>query len=103
MKLIESCLRDEYSKDESGSIDNNNDDDNDNEKFTMPWCPVSVQDNFIETDLYTKSTDKHQYLLTSFCYPNTLSKRSILYTPLHFAFPAFALTKIVTYDVLMNL
>ena len=34
---------------------------------------------------------------------NTLSKRSILYTPLHFSFAAFALTKTVTYDVLMNL
>ena len=34
---------------------------------------------------------------------STLSKRSILYTPLHFAFAAFALTKIVTYDALMNL
>ena len=34
---------------------------------------------------------------------NTLSKRSILYTPLHFAFAAFALTKTVTYDILMNL
>ena len=30
-------------------------------------APVSVQDSFIETDLHTKSTDKHQYLHTSFC------------------------------------
>ena len=59
-----------------------------------------MQDSFIETDLYTKPTDKHQYLLTSFCH---LSKRSILYTPFHFFFAAFALTKTVTYDVLMNI
>ena len=68
MKLIEICLRDAYSKDEPGSINNNNDDDNGNEKFTRPWCPFLVQDSFIETDLYTKSTDKHQHLLTSFCH-----------------------------------
>ena len=28
-----------------------------------------ISDGSIETDLYTKPTDKHQYLLTSFCYP----------------------------------
>ena len=36
VKLIESCLRNEYSKNEPGSINNNDDDDNDNEKFTRP-------------------------------------------------------------------
>ena len=30
---------------------------------------VSVKDGSIETDLYTKPTDKHQYLLVSSCHP----------------------------------
>ena len=108
MKLIESCLGDEYLRDGPGSmiiiiiiiiiINNNN--NNDNEKFTRPWCLVSVEDGFIETDLYTKPTDEHQCLFTLFCHPEH-TKRSIPYSALHFAFAAFALTKTVTYDVLM--
>ena len=38
------------------SNNNNNNNDNDNEKFTRRWCLVSVDDDFIETDLYTKPT-----------------------------------------------
>ena len=45
-------------------------------------------------------TNTSIYLLHS---GNTRGKRSILYTPLHFAFAAFALTKTVTYDILINL
>ena len=37
---------------------------------------VSVKDGFIQTDLYTKPTDKHQYLLISSCHPHH-TKRSI--------------------------
>ena len=35
---------------------------------------VSLKDGLIETDLYTKPTDKHQYLLISSCHP-THTKR----------------------------
>ena len=47
-------------------------------KFTCSHSPsnipfldvmVSVKDGSIETDLYTKPTDKHQYLLVSSCHP----------------------------------
>ena len=37
---------------------------------------VSIKGGFIETDLYTKLTDKHQYLLISSCHPQH-TKRSI--------------------------
>ena len=37
---------------------------------------VSVKDGSIETDLYTKRTDKHQYLLVSCCHPQH-TKRTI--------------------------
>ena len=37
---------------------------------------VSVKDGSIETELYTKPTDKHQYLLVSSCHPQH-TKRSI--------------------------
>ena len=40
---------------------------------------VSLKDGLIETDLYTKPTDKHQYLLISSCHP-THTKRSIPYS-----------------------
>ena len=40
---------------------------------------VSLKDGLIETDLYTKPTDKHQYLLISSCHP-THTKRSISYS-----------------------
>ena len=36
---------------------------------------VSIKDGFIETDLYTKPTDKHRYLLISSCHPQH-TKRS---------------------------
>ena len=39
---------------------------------------VSLKDGLIETDLYTKPTDKHQYLLISSCHPPH-TKRSIPY------------------------
>ena len=37
---------------------------------------VSVKDGSIETELYTKPTDKHQYLLVSSCHPQH-TKRAI--------------------------
>ena len=37
---------------------------------------VSVKDASIETDLYTKPTDKHEYLLVSSCHPQH-TKRAI--------------------------
>ena len=40
---------------------------------------VSVKDGFIKTDLYTKPTDKHQYLLITSCHPHH-TKRSIPYS-----------------------
>ena len=40
---------------------------------------VSLKDGLIETDLYTKPTDKHQYLLISSCHPPH-TKRSIPYS-----------------------
>ena len=40
---------------------------------------VSLKDGLIQTDLYTKPTDKHQYLLISSCHP-THTKRSIPYS-----------------------
>ena len=40
---------------------------------------VSVKDDSIETDLYTKPTDKHQYLLVSSCHPQH-TKRAILFS-----------------------
>jgi len=40
---------------------------------------VSTKDDFIETDLCTKPTDKHQYLLISSCHPQH-TKRSIPYS-----------------------
>ena len=46
---------------------------------------VSVKDGSIETDLYTKPTDKHQYLLVSSCHPQH-TKRAIPFSlalPLH--------------------
>ena len=54
-------------------------------KFTCSLSPsnipfldvmVSVKDGSKETDLYTKYTDKHQYLLVSSCHPQ-LTKRAI--------------------------
>ena len=45
---------------------------------------VSVKDSFIEIDLYTKPTSKHQYLLIKSCHPHHI-KRSIPYSlALHF-------------------
>ena len=35
---------------------------------------VSIKHGLIETDLYTKSTDKHQYLFSSSCRPNHIKK-----------------------------
>ena len=40
---------------------------------------VSLKDGLIETDLYTKPTDKHRYLLISSCHP-THTKRFIPYS-----------------------
>ena len=40
---------------------------------------VSLKDGLIHTDLYTKPTDKHQYLLISSCHP-THTKRAIPYS-----------------------
>ena len=40
---------------------------------------VSLKDGLIQTDLCTKPTDKHQYLLISSCHP-THTKRSIPYS-----------------------
>ena len=40
---------------------------------------ISLKDGLIETDLYTKPTDKHQYLLISSCHP-THTKHSIPYS-----------------------
>ena len=40
---------------------------------------VSLKDGLIQTDLYTKPTDKHQYLLISSCHP-THTKRSFPYS-----------------------
>ena len=56
-------------------------------KFTCSHSPtnilldvmVSIKDGFIEADLYTKPTDKHQYLLISSCHPQH-TKRSIPYS-----------------------
>ena len=57
-------------------------------KFTCSHSPtnipfldvmVSIKDGFIETDLSTKPTDKHQYLLISSCHPQH-TKRSIPYS-----------------------
>ena len=62
-------------------------------------CRIASQKQISILNLLTNTSI---YLLHSVNL-NTLSKLSILYTPLHFAFAAFALTKIVTYDVLMNL
>ena len=54
-------------------------------KFTCSHSPsnipfldimVSVKDGSIETDVYTKPTDKHQYLLVSSCHPQH-DKRAI--------------------------
>ena len=41
---------------------------------------VSLKDGLIQTDLYTKPTDKHQYLLISSCHPTHI-KCSIPYSP----------------------
>ena len=41
---------------------------------------VLLKDGLIETDLYTKPTDKHQYLLISSCHPTHTAKRSIPYS-----------------------
>ena len=47
-------------------------------KFTADWSKtsinfldvtVSITKGIIETDLYVKPTDSHQYLLTSSCHP----------------------------------
>ena len=35
---------------------------------------VSIKDGLIETDLYTKHTDKHPYLFRSSCHPNYTKK-----------------------------
>ena len=57
-------------------------------KFTCSHSPtnipfrdvvISIKDGSIETDLYTKPTDKHQYLLISSCHPQH-TKRSIPYS-----------------------
>ena len=49
-----------------------------NIKFTADWSKtsinfldetVSIAEGVIETDLYVKSTDSHQYLLSSSCHP----------------------------------
>ena len=62
-------------------------------------CRIAPQKQISRLNLLTNISI---YLLHSVTL-STLSKRSILYTPLHFAFAAFALTKIVTHDALMNL
>ena len=47
-------------------------------KFTADWSKtsinfldgtVSITEGIIETDLYVKPTDSHQYLLPSYCHP----------------------------------
>ena len=47
-------------------------------KFTVDWSKtsinfiyvmVSIAEGVIETDLYVKPTDSHQYLLPSSCHP----------------------------------
>ena len=47
-------------------------------KFTADWSKtsihfldvtVSIAEGIIETDLYVKPTDSHQYLLSSSCHP----------------------------------
>ena len=57
-------------------------------KFTADWSKtsvnvldvmVSIAEGVIETDLYVKPTDSHQYLLSSSCYP-FYCKRSIPYS-----------------------
>ena len=35
---------------------------------------VSIKDGLIETDLYTKPTNKHQYLFSSSCHPIIILK-----------------------------
>ena len=38
------------------------------------WVQVHLVNNHIETDLHTKPTDKHQYLLKTSCHPNHTEK-----------------------------
>ena len=46
------------------------------EKFEIPFWDVScsIQNGKIKTDLYTKDTDKNQYLLPSSCHPKQTTK-----------------------------
>ena len=48
---------------------------------TVPFLDVQVHliNNHIETDLHTKPTDKHQYLLKTSCHPNH-TKKAILFS-----------------------
>ena len=62
---------------------------------------VSVKDGYIETDLYTKSTDQHQYLLVSSCHPQH-TKRAIPFS-LALRLRRIALTQTITNYVLTNL
>ena len=45
---------------------------------TLPFVDVQVHliNNHIQTDLHTKPTDKHQYLLKTSCHPNHTKKAS---------------------------
>ena len=47
---------------------------------TLPFLDVKVHliNNHIQTDLHTKPTDKHQYLLKTSCHPNHTKKPSHL-------------------------
>ena len=49
---------------------------------TLPFLDVQVHlfNNHIETDLHTKPTDKHQYLLKTSCHPNH-TKKAIPFSP----------------------
>ena len=76
-------------------------------KFTFTHSPPNIP--FLDVmvsikDLYTKPTDKHQYLLIYLFHLVILNTLNVLFlTTLHFAFAAFAPTTTITQRVLMSL
>ena len=45
------------------------------------YVQVDLNNSQIETDLHTKPSDKHQYLLKTFCHPPTQSAPSLSASP----------------------
>ena len=83
----------------------NRETENPNLSTNVSFLDVNVSltnDGNISTDLYTKPTDKHQYLLYSSCHP-LHTKKAIPFSLLHSAYDAFVLLTKLSIYALVNL